>query len=193
MKPDIISKLNLEMGRAIVSEVQVVYILVETRKLLEQQQQLLNFRTLKLCTDWAVHPKLSGTDAKGILSYFDDFEAEHRMSGVTVKEFNFAPLNDFLSHATFREQFIAALQPHGIDVSRIASDAFWRPFIQHYSSVIQDCPLVAVDDETRLVNEVTASAWPEDMAEGIFPGKCVVQWNWKPNDAAERKLICALI
>ena len=40
MKEDIASKLNRELGREIESEMQIVYILVEARKLFEQQKTL---------------------------------------------------------------------------------------------------------------------------------------------------------
>ena len=59
MKEDIASKLNHELDQEIVSERQVVYILIEARKLLEQQKTLDNFRGFKLCGDWAVHPKIT--------------------------------------------------------------------------------------------------------------------------------------
>jgi hypothetical protein len=87
MKPDIISKLNIELDHEIVSERQVVYVLVEARKLLEQQDTLKKFRAFKLCSDWAVHPKLTGTDSQMILRHFDAYETEHQNSGVAVAEF----------------------------------------------------------------------------------------------------------
>ena len=60
MKAHIAAKLSRELEDEIVSERQVVYILVETRKLLEQQATLGHYRNLKLCADWAVHPRLQG-------------------------------------------------------------------------------------------------------------------------------------
>jgi hypothetical protein len=98
VKPDIIEKLNRELEQDIVSERQVVYILVEARKLLEQQGTLHNFRALKLCIDWAVHPKLRGPDAQGVLRQFDAYDAEYQKSGVTMAEFKLEPLHEFMSH-----------------------------------------------------------------------------------------------
>jgi hypothetical protein len=141
MKEDIASKLNRELDREIVSEMQVVYILVEARKVLEQQKTLDNFRGFKLCGDWAVHPKLRGPDSQMILRHFDAYEAEYQNSGVTMAEFRLEPLHDFMSLTRFRGEFVEALSPYDINVERIASDSFWRPFVQNYMSVIQDCPL----------------------------------------------------
>ena len=156
MQHDIITKLGIELDQEIVSERQVVYILVEARKLLEQQKTLDQFRAFKLCSDWAVHPKLRGPDAQMILKQFDDYETEHQKSGVAVAEFQLKPLHDFMTYARFRAEFVEALSPHGVEVGPLLSDAFWQPFIQHYTSVIQDCPLEAIDNNTQLVSHVWA-------------------------------------
>jgi hypothetical protein len=57
MRGDIVEKLNREFEEPIRNERQVVYILVEARKLLEQEGVLETFSDFKLCSDWAVHPK----------------------------------------------------------------------------------------------------------------------------------------
>jgi hypothetical protein len=193
MKPDIVRKLNREVRRPIRTERQAVYILVEARKLLEQQGTLEKFRGFKLCSDWAVHPKLRGPDAQLILSYFDAYEAEYQKSGLTMAEFKLQPLHDFLALKSFRDEMMTSLRPHDVEVAFVASDDFWKPFVQRYMSVIQDCPLEAWGQNTTFVSHVSAQAWPEDMADGIYPGKRVVQWNWTLKNSQERKLICALI
>lgn len=193
MRGDIVEKLNHELVQPIRSDLQVVYILVEARKLLEQQSTLENFRGFKLCSDWAVHPKLRGTDAQLILSYFNAYEAEYQKSGLTMAEFQLKPLHDFLSLKSFREEMMAGLEPYSVRVDRIASDDFWKPFVQCYMSVIQDCPLEAWEQNATFVSHVSAQAWSVDMANGIFPGKRVVQWNWTLTNTEERKLTCALI
>jgi hypothetical protein len=148
-----------------VSEGQVVYILLEARKLLEQSNALRDFRAFKLCADWAVHPKLTGTDARTVLKYFDDFEADHQRSGSTVAEFPLQPLNDFMSYKAFKQDFMNALSHHQVNIS----DEYWQSFVQHYTSVIQDCPLEAVGNNTQLVSRVSALAWPEEMAIPHIP------------------------
>jgi hypothetical protein len=193
MKQDITNKLNIELDQEIVSERQVVYILVEARKLLEQQQSLDKFRAFKLCSDWAVHPKLRGPDAQIILKHFDAYETEHQNSGVTVAEFRFDPLHDFMTYTRFRAEFIEALSPHGVQVGQLSSNTFWQPFIQHYTSVIQDCPLEAIDNNTQLVSHVSGLAWPKEMADAMYPGKRVIQWNWTLKNSTTRKLVCALV
>lgn len=193
MKPDIIYKLNTEFEQDITTERQVVYILVEARKLLENGQQLKQFPALSLCMDWAVHPALDRKPALAILSHFDVYETEFRKSGITMKEFDLKPLNEFIALNSFREEFISALRAQGVETAALESDEYWRSFVQHYMGVIQDCPLQAIDDSGRLVVAVTAQAWPLEMANNIFPGNRAVQWNWKPKDRDDQSLICALV
>jgi hypothetical protein len=78
MERDIIDKLTGEFDERITSERQVVYILVELRKLLERNSTLKNYSTLKLCADWAAHPRLSRGPAQEIVRLFDEYEAKSR-------------------------------------------------------------------------------------------------------------------
>ncbi len=193
MRNDILTKLSSELEVEITAERQVVYILVEARKLLEQQGTLEKFRTLKLCADWAVHPKLDRSDAQVVLKRFDAFEMEHRKSGVTVAEFQSQALRDFLSYENFRGELITSLAQEGANVDRLKADAFWQSFIQYYSAVIRDCPLEAKSTNTQLVSCVTCLAWPEEQANAIFPGKRVIQWNWDLKSGTGRNAVCALV
>jgi len=193
MRQDIVAKINRELDQQILSERQVVYILVEARKLLEQNNALTNFRAFKLCADWAVHPKLRGPDAQTVLKYFDEFEAHHQRSGATVSEFSLQPLNDVMSHKAFRKDLMEALSQYQVNISRLASEEYWQSFVQHYTSVIQDCPLEAVGSNTHLVSHVSALAWPKEMADSTYPGKRVIQWNWTLRGTGQMKLVCALV
>src|SRR6266566_2316501 len=74
MKPDIIAKLSNELAEPIVSERQVVYILVELRKLIELNDDGDTFKTLKFYCDWAVHAVLKAPPAQEIVRYFDKYQ-----------------------------------------------------------------------------------------------------------------------
>jgi hypothetical protein len=193
MKPDLISKIRQELSQPVASERQVVYLLVESRKLLEVEGVLDQYPSLRLCMDWALHPVLERKNAKAILTHFNAYETEYRKSGITMHEFGLGELNNFLSLQSFRKEFVEALALFDVTADSLTSDEHWRGFVQNYCEVIRDCPLKATDDGTRIVLEVTALAWPLEMANGIFPGKRVVQWNWKPRDRDRQKDICALV
>lgn len=184
MTTDIAEKINGELAQDIVSERQVVYILVETRKLLEQEKVLEKFDALKLRADWAVHSKLRGPQAQEILKYFDAYEREHRKTGITVAEYDFEPLHEFMAHTMFQAELVESLSPYGVNVDRFAEDVFWQSFIQDYTSVIQDCPLEVVDyKKTEFVTHVSGLAWSKEMAESMYPGKRVIQCDLPPISA----------
>jgi len=128
-----------------------------------------------------------------VLRHFDAYEVEFQNSGATMAEYQLEPLHDFVSQRRFRAEFMEALAPHDVNVNRLACDTFWRAFIQHYSSVIQDCPLEAIDNNTQLVSHVSGSAWPREIADAIYPGNRVIQWHWTLKNGIERKHVCALI
>ncbi len=193
MREEIVAKLNREFGEPIRTERQVVYILVEARKVLEKEGVLETFSNFKLCSDWAVHPKLRGPAAQQILAYFNDYEIEHAKSGVTLHEFQPKPLKDFLSLTSFRAEMMEGLRACGVEADRIATDEFWKPFVQCYMGVIRDCPLEALEQNAKHVSHVSAQAWPEDMADSIFPGKRVVRWYWTLARTKQVKDACALI
>jgi hypothetical protein len=59
MIPDIITKLQRELARPVVSECQVVYLLVEIRKIIDAEPDPRPWKALKLYCDWAVHTELT--------------------------------------------------------------------------------------------------------------------------------------
>src|SRR5580692_5083275 len=67
----IVAKLELLLAKGIVSEADALYLMVEVRKLLEQQQAKKQYKYLTFHCDWAVHPILTGSTAQEILEQFD--------------------------------------------------------------------------------------------------------------------------
>jgi hypothetical protein len=80
MERAIAYKLTQELGQEIDSERQVVYILVELRKLLEQQRldKDERYQSLMFCCNWAAHSKMSRSAANEITLLFDRYETIYR-------------------------------------------------------------------------------------------------------------------
>jgi hypothetical protein len=183
MDRDIVSKLNHELGEPITSERQVVYILVELRKLLELKETLDDYWTLKLCCDWAVHPLLDRATAQVIVSRFDDYEAKYRRDNVGVSQADMPDLVNFVEHRAFREELIASCQRYEITATAFTDDDSWRSFLVHYTEVIRDCPFEAKSDRTTYVTRVTAHAVTREMTAVIMPNKQFgIQWTWFRKD-----------
>jgi hypothetical protein len=139
MEREIARKLTDEFAQQITSERQVVYVLVELRKLLEKKETLDKYRALKLCCDWAAHPKLSWASAQAITRLFDQYEVKYRREVVGVIQADMPELVEFCEHTRFRAQFIEACESSGIPANAPKDDDWWRLFLTHYSEVVRDC------------------------------------------------------
>lgn len=179
MHRDIVAKLTEECRRPIRSERQVVYILVELRKLLELKGTLDSYETLKLCCDWAVHPKLDRNDAQKIVKLFDAYEAKYRREHVGVQQAEMPELSDFLEHNKFRRQIVEACDANQIPPTAVLSDDWWRSFLIQYTEVIKDCPIEAKANNTEYVVRVTAQAVTQELTAAIMPSREYgILWNW---------------
>jgi hypothetical protein len=183
MERDIAYKLTQELDQEIHSERQVVYILVELRKLLEKKGLLDNerYRALKLCCDWAVHPKLTFASAQAITALFDRYESAYRREPVGVSQAGIPELVEFCEHSRFRGQFIDACGAIGISAAAVANDDWWRSFLRRFSEVVRDCPLEAKAQNTTYVTRVTASAI-DPTSVGILYKQFAISWQWECRD-----------
>lgn len=183
MERDIAIKLAQELVQDIVSERQVVYILIELRKLLEKKT-LLNeerYRVLRLCSDWTVHPKLDRDSAQTITALFDRYETACRREPVGVSQAGIPELVEFCEHSRFRIQFIDACKSIGVAATAVSNDDWWRSFLAHFSEVVRDCPLEAKARNTTYVTRVTASAI-DPATIGIINRQFAICWQWECRD-----------
>ena len=183
MERDIVYKLTQELTQPIVAERQVVYILVELRKLLEKKGMLkdVRYRVLRLCCDWTVHPKLDRDSAQEITELFDRYEAKYRHEAVGVSQADIPELVDFCEHTRFRAQFVDACELMGIPAHASTDDEWWRSFLTQFSEVIKDCPLEAKPGSTAYVTRVTASA-VDPRSIGIVNRQFAICWQWERKD-----------
>jgi len=183
MERDLVYKLAQEFGDEIRSERQVVYILVELRKLLEKMELLKDesYRALKFCCDWSVHPKLSLGSAQAIATLFVRYEAAYRREPIGVSQASIPELVEFCEHSRFRKQLIGACEAVGLSGAAVANDEWWRGFLTQFSEVVQDCPLEANGQNTTYVTRVTASAI-DPTSIGISNKQFAISWQWECRD-----------
>jgi hypothetical protein len=137
MLPDILSKLQLELTQDVTSERQVVYILVQIRKLIDSDSRAKDLEALRLHCDWVVHPKLDRKGAKELLGRLND-----RYTTVLKANPNadLQELGKRLGLRAFQAEFHDFLKRYCLDGSYCDAH-WWFAFLYHYSRVIQDCPL----------------------------------------------------
>jgi hypothetical protein len=158
---DIIGKLTTELDAGITSEVQVVYLLVGIRKLMERDEVREQYPDLKFHCDWALHSKLEGTAAKDVLRKFDAAHAQLRDREIELRDLP-AGLKDDIDRISkmrsFEEELSGFLEAYGLPpLTRKRPDG-WPHFLHLYANVIEDIPLVVTD---------TSATGPKNISQVI--------------------------
>ena len=145
-EPDIVRKIRAQIADGFSIEAQVVYFMVKVRKLLDIQkpQPAAQYRTLRLCCNWAVHVELDQGFAEEIVKKADAFLPK-LLSGSATKEQK-EELRNILNLQRFRDelnQFLIAQRIEAISGSE------WNRFLTFFLNTIEDCPLICKSPKTR--------------------------------------------
>jgi hypothetical protein len=144
------SKIQRVLDRRITNEMQVVYLLVELRKLMDQEAY--QDQILRMFCNWAVHTTLEkrGDGSTLILGEFDDFIAELR------ERKTLAAKRAHMSFGTFREALIRYFEHFGLSAKFADSLEGWKRFFSLYASVVSECPIVftAAKRELKYIKRV---------------------------------------
>jgi hypothetical protein len=151
MTNDIVRKLRDELNISIERESQVVYLLVEIRKLLDSEGIKDKYVTLKFFCDWAVHIKLRKRNAGLLLKPFDEAYGRRGPDGMMLDE-DQAALQNRVSLIEFSHELVEVLDTHGITPNTLRGPAAWFRFIELYLSIIKDCSLEYTAREIELSN-----------------------------------------
>jgi hypothetical protein len=138
MEDQILRKIRAELERGITEECQVVYLLVEIRKLLDRDGKNAEpYNSLRLCSDWAVHVSLSWSRAQNIVIQADAYYPKLLSGTLSEEEKN--NFQRMFSLDAFREEMNYFLRDKGLP---LFSDAGWNLFLTAFLNVIEDCPLL---------------------------------------------------
>lgn len=156
MEKSIVEKLHRVLSEPVDSECKVVYVLAESRKLLETYPPDPVPFALKLYCHWALHVDLDNPRTTlqfleraerytaSVLAGNQDLVEEHRM------------LREFVFLDTFRQQFRQFLQTYGLPTEICDEHERWHEFLRHYAGVIEDGSLSckAKAHPLKLISEV---------------------------------------
>jgi hypothetical protein len=156
MQSAIIAKLKRELAEPISTERQVVYVLVEIRKLLEVTGSQAKYDALWFHASWAVHPTMNKGVAAKLLEYFD---AAYPL----LKDKELYELPSDLNHAItdaialrhFQRQLKDFLVQHDLSTSIVERQ--WTAFLRLYASVIEDCPLIVSSKKLKNLSHVVVN------------------------------------
>jgi hypothetical protein len=134
----IVEKLRVALSDAVDSEYKVVYILAESRKLLETYPPDPVPFALKIYCHWALHVDLDkpGTTSP-FLKQVDEYVGSI-LSGKQDIPLEYRMCKEFVLLNTFREQFRTFLRGYGLPTAVCDEDARWHQFLKSYAGIIED-------------------------------------------------------
>lgn len=139
-------KLRRAFADVLDTEMQVVYVLVEFRKYLEQNAELRKRHpALNFYCCWAVDSEAAGHGADRILERFDRLYPLMK-SGVSTKQS--AEIFRTLALGKLKEELIDFLNALGVESSIKTSRADWLKFLKAYAAITEDCPFVLSSNST---------------------------------------------
>jgi hypothetical protein len=145
MIPVIISKLRAELASSIDTEVRVVYLLANIRKILEQENSNDNFKYLKFHCNWALHSCLDRDQlAKEILDNFNQIHVRF-LSGIDLPNLPSGlreQIEIISKMENFRKELSCFLQAHKLPDIITGRPDCWPRFLLLYAAVVEDCPLI---------------------------------------------------
>ena len=140
----IVGKLKRLAAKGVTNEADALYLMVEVRKLLEQQQAKKQYEYLTFRCDWALHPTLAGPTAQKILEQFNAANI-HLKRGVELHDLPSLlrmEIDRISKMRYFEEQLEAFLKANGIPTLDETRSDGWLHFVHLYAKIIEDCPLV---------------------------------------------------
>jgi len=151
----IIEKLGKILRQEQLSEPEVVYVLAEVRKYLEQQKLLRRYPALNFFCCWALHSKAKGGGADRILKRFDDaYPNFKQMTTKRPPEEIIEAIGRTIDLGVLRSDLMRFLNSLGLPAQIIDKRERWLKFARTYSAVTEDCPLTLSASSTIALRHI---------------------------------------
>jgi hypothetical protein len=145
----ILKKLQDELQLDVTTERQVVYILAEIRKAVEQAGELEKYRALDFYCSFALHTRMSRIGAKRILERFDKAHPLLVKDQELPQELQ-QEIDRTIKFKRFQDELKAFLTVNGLPVRLLTDSDAWPRFIHLYGNIIDECELVLRADGVHL-------------------------------------------
>jgi hypothetical protein len=138
MRDSIVGKLRTILSGPVTDEVKVLYILAESRKVLEKYPVDPVPFALKLYCHWALHIDLSfAVTTRPFLERVDNYvESIFAGSRDILEEHKM--LREFVLFDTFRKQFAEFLTAYDLPREICEQEPCWNEFVKSYVGIIED-------------------------------------------------------
>jgi len=169
------------------TEPQVVYLMAQIRKIIEQEQSGEQFDFLLFHCNWVLHPRMDRQFAQAILDKFNQAHI-HMVQGIQIT--NLPPtlrkeLDPIFSMDMFRHQLIKFLQSHELPWREFSDIFIWSAFVKLYISVVRDCPLAINSRNTEAyIKEVAVTYVEADMKHQGYDFYYKISWMIKDKNGS---------
>ena len=156
-----------------------MYILVEIRKMIEQERELREYFALDFYCSFALHTVMDREGARRILERFDRAHpllvSKQRLPPELKKE-----IQDTTRLAKFREQLKAFIANNGLPDKLFADADAWPRFLHLYGNVIDECQLTMRADFAPMKNieRVVVSVKNAVLREAGLPEQVIFVLRW---------------
>jgi hypothetical protein len=161
MRDEIVEKLRRQLNRPIQddcdAEARVMYILGQTRKLLDKHLLEGKLSSLKFYCHWALHVDLEFERwTKPFLEVID----QHFIDGFSPQGQGTSPAEAEKQRAlfyldVFRSQFLEFLKAYDLPTDMANNDKWWFGFLTAYAGIIKDGSLVYKGDNLKMVSRAS--------------------------------------
>lgn len=175
-----IPKLKQYLANPIVTEEQVLYVLVQLRKILEYREYPKDqYVPVRFICDWVVHSRLDRTGwGREILLFFDaiviDGKTWNQLTSLEQKKFQ-----SILGLEALREGLMNFLKSESIPPVAICHPFGWRLFLESFVALVAGCPLKLKGDATssHAIDRVTVRMETEENL-----ASCAIVWTFVRRD-----------
>jgi hypothetical protein len=142
MQDEIVRKLRDELGRPLLRESQVLYIMAETRKFIEREKDegRKDYPLLEFFCNWVLHIKVDRPhNAVNIRLFLQVFDFKDGMSLEAYLASNF--FQDIMHLKVLKSELRRFLEERGLQRELVDEHNWWSSFIYLYTSIVSEVPL----------------------------------------------------
>lgn len=158
-------KINRELAEPITTERQVVYLLVQIRKLMDRLNQVAGrtaldprFRALGFLCNWIVHTDLSSGWAQEPLAFFERHADDLLANNLTPTIL--AQTNSIFGLETVRDEMCQFFKEGKLNRNSLPFNAAeWAAFLRLYVAIISECTLIVKPPHARVLRSAKVTGY----------------------------------
>ena len=177
MRDELCSKIQRVLDKRIRNEMQVVYLLVELRKLMDREHY--KDPVLRTFSNWIVHTSIENK-ADGstlILKQFDSLFEDLHERQLIIRD------KEHMSLGSFREALTRCFEHFGLSAIFVKDLKELKTFFTLYCAIVSECPLVFTASKERL--KYISKAELTGVSRGVLVKEWpVIEWKLTFNDGS---------